>query len=102
MIGRRRTLMNVHHDDHPHGPHGDAAAVAGGAKDPVCGMTVDPQKTPDRATHSGVDYFFCSSGCRTKFAADPARYLSASKSPPQPLAAGTIYTCPMHPQIRQA
>ncbi len=93
--------MNVHHDDHPPGHHG-RATVGGGAKDPVCGMTVDPQKTPHRATHSGIGYFFCSSGCRTKFAADPARYLSARKSPPQPSAAGTIYTCPMHPQIRQA
>jgi Cu+-exporting ATPase len=94
--------MNVHHDAHPHEHHGGATPVAGGAKDPVCGMTVDPEKTPHRATHSGTDYFFCSSGCRTKFEADPARYLAAGKFPPQPSAAGTIYTCPMHPQIRQA
>jgi Cu+-exporting ATPase len=93
--------MNVHHDACPHGHHDAPAAVAGGAKDPVCGMTVDPRETPHAATHSGIDYFFCSSGCRTKFEADPARYLDAGKLPPRPLAAGTIYTCPMHPQIRQ-
>jgi Cu+-exporting ATPase len=93
--------MNLHDDAHLHGHHGGAAPVAGGAKDPVCGMTVDPQKTPHRATHSGIDYFFCSSGCRTKFKADPARYLAAGERPPKPAPAGTIYTCPMHPQIRQ-
>jgi P-type Cu+ transporter len=92
--------MNVRHDALPHGHHD--APVAGTAKDPVCGMTVDPQKTPHRTAHSGIDYFFCSSGCRTKFEADPARYLAAKESPPNPPApAGTIYTCPMHPQIRQ-
>src|SRR5215470_6655116 len=93
--------MNVHHDDHPRGDQGGATAVAGGAKDPVCGMAVDPQKTPHRTTHSGIDYFFCSSGCRTKFESDPGRYLAARKFQSQPSAAGTIYTCPMHPQIRQ-
>jgi Cu+-exporting ATPase len=93
--------MNLHDDTHPHGRHGGAAPVAGGAKDPVCGMTVDPQKTQHRAIHSRIDYFFCSSGCRKKFEADPARYLAAGERPPQPAATGTIYTCPMHPQIRQ-
>jgi Cu+-exporting ATPase len=91
--------MNLHDDTHPHGHH--VGATPGGAKDPVCGMTVDPQKTQHRAIHSGKDYFFCSSGCRTKFEADPARYLAAGERPPQSAAAGTIYTCPMHPQIRQ-
>jgi len=93
--------MNVHHDAHPHGHH--VAPVAGSAKDRVCGMAVDPQKTPHRTTHAATDYFFCSSGCRTKFEADPARYLTAEKPAPEKSAAptGTIYTCPMHPQIRQ-
>src|SRR5260370_37450127 len=93
--------MNLHDDAHPHGHHVGAAPVAGGAKDPVCGMTVDPQKTQPRAIHSGKDYSFCSSGCRTKFEADPARYVAGEERPPKPAAAGTIYTCPMRPQIRQ-
>jgi P-type Cu+ transporter len=93
--------MNVHDDACSHGHHVGATPVAGGAKDPVCGMTVDPQQTPHTASHSGFDYFFCSSGCRTKFEADPGRYLDAGKLPPKPATAGTIYTCPMHPQIRQ-
>src|SRR5262249_50224473 len=67
--------MNLHDDTRPHGHHGGATPVAGGAKDPVCGMTVDPQKTQHRAIHSGIDYFFCSSGCPKKFEADPAPYV---------------------------
>jgi P-type Cu+ transporter len=93
--------MNLHDDAHPHGHHVGATPAVGGAKDPVCGMTVDPRTTQQRAVHSGSDYFFCSSGCRTKFEADPARYLAAEERPPKPAAAGAIYTCPMHPQIRQ-
>src|SRR5215468_1180120 len=78
----------------------DAAAVS--ARDPVCGMTVDPQRTPHRHEHRGASYFFCSAGCRAKFAADPAKYLAplAAKAPP-PVPEGTIYTCPMHPEIRR-
>ena len=72
------------------------------AKDPVCGMTVDPATTPHRHTHHGQTYFFCSAGCRTKFAAEPAKYLDASaRESAAPAPAGTIYTCPMHPEIRQ-
>src|SRR5262249_57473018 len=78
-------------------------AVSASVRDPVCGMTVDPQRTPHRHEHHGASYFFCSAGCRAKFAADPAKYLAppAAKAPP-PVPDGTIYTCPMHPQIRQA
>jgi Cu+-exporting ATPase len=63
-------------------------------------MTVDPHKTAHRVTHAGQPYYFCSAGCRTKFLADPDRYLGpaqAAESVPE----GTIYTCPMHPEIRQ-
>ncbi|MEA2929848.1 MAG: P-type Cu+ transporter [Hyphomicrobiales bacterium] len=72
------------------------------ASDPVCGMTVDPQTTTHRAEHAGRSYFFCSAGCRSKFAADPQKYLGGKTPAPEPMLAGTIYTCPMHPQIRQA
>jgi P-type Cu+ transporter len=93
--------MAFHHDTHTHEHNVDATRVAAAAKDPVCGMMIDPQKTPHAATRSGIDYFFCSSGCRAKFEADPARYLDAVRSRARPAPAGTIYTCPMHPQIRQ-
>src|SRR5580700_9789585 len=72
------------------------------AIDPVCGMTVDPAKTPHRHAHAGHDFFFCSAGCRGKFIADPAKYLNREAAKAEPAApTGTIYTCPMHPQIRQ-
>ncbi|MBX9840365.1 MAG: heavy metal translocating P-type ATPase [Xanthobacteraceae bacterium] len=88
------------HGHHHHAAHGEPDA--GGALDPVCGMTVDPHKTPHRHTHQGHPYYFCSAGCQTKFAADPAKYLDPSKrGPAQPVPEGTIYTCPMHPEIRQ-
>jgi Cu+-exporting ATPase len=72
-----------------------------GAIDPVCGMTVDPATAKHKAGHKGHDYYFCSAGCKTKFQADPAKYLEAGAKPAEPAAAGTIYTCPMHPEIRQ-
>ena len=99
--------MNVHHDAHAHCHH--AAPAAATVKDPVCGMTVDPQTARHRTSHAGTNYFFCSAGCRQKFEADPVRYLvpksaapeGAAKAPPSPVPAGAIYTCPMHPEIRQ-
>jgi Cu+-exporting ATPase len=77
------------------------------AVDPVCGMTVDPQKTPHRHDHEGRAYYFCSAGCLRKFVAEPNKYLNVSPramprvEPSRPAPAGTIYTCPMHPEIRQ-
>ena len=67
--------------------------------DPVCGMTVDPHTAEHRADHRGHTYYFCSAACRTKFISDPQKYLGPRQ--PEPVAEGTIYTCPMHPQIRQ-
>ncbi len=69
------------------------------AVDPVCGMKVDPAKSPHHHAHDGRAFFFCSAGCRNKFVADPDKYLS--KQSAKPALEGTIYTCPMHPQIRQ-
>ena len=68
--------------------------------DPVCGMTVDPAKSPQRAEHGGKIFHFCSAGCAAKFAADPDKYLAPKQAAPD-AAFGTIYTCPMHPQIGQ-
>ncbi|MGE0372945.1 MAG: heavy metal translocating P-type ATPase [Gammaproteobacteria bacterium] len=71
------------------------------ATDPVCGMTVDPAVSPHRFEHAGHMFHFCSAGCREKFAAAPADYLDKDETAAAPLPKGTIYTCPMHPQIRQ-
>jgi Cu+-exporting ATPase len=94
-----------HHQHHGHGAAGHACSHEGGpaaglVKDPVCGMTVDPAKTQHHAEHAGGAFHFCCAGCRTKFVADPERYLG-SKADPAPAVAGAVYTCPMHPEIRQ-
>ena len=93
--------------DHAQHAHDHGAGPASGAehrvKDPVCGMDVDPHTAKHRAEHQGRTYYFCSAGCRTKFVDDPARYLDAgvAQAKAEPVPEGTIYTCPMHPQIRQ-
>ena len=77
-------------------------------------MSVDPAKTPHRATHGAIDYFFCSAKCREKFTAAPEKFLGGPAHP-GPLPAGeregpakseaarvgTVWTCPMHPEIRR-
>jgi Cu+-exporting ATPase len=83
--------------DHTHNaPTGETA------KDPVCGMNVDPAAAEHRHEHEGVTYFFCCGGCLEKFRESPEAYLSpAPKAPPQPAEKGRIYICPMDPEVRQ-
>ena len=83
------------HSDHDH--HTDGKA---NVRDPVCGMSVDPATSRHRFDCQGETFHFCSAGCRTKFAADPKGYLDNSKLTAA-VPEGMIYTCPMHPQIRQ-
>ncbi|WJS86455.1 heavy metal translocating P-type ATPase [Paracoccus sp. TOH] len=66
-------------------------------------MMVDPHTTQHKAEHAGRPYYFCSAGCRAKFLAEPERYLdpAAAAAKAEPVPEGTIYTCPMHPEIRQ-
>lgn len=96
---------NRPHDGHNHQHGGGPTDTAGSQKvtDPVCGMTVDPQTAEFRAEEAGKTYFFCSAKCREKFVAEPTRFLKGEANAPaadHPPTA-TIYTCPMHPQIRQ-
>lgn len=77
------------------------ATGPGTVKDLVCGMDVDPARTAHHAQHAGRDYHFCSAGCRTKFLADPQRWLDPAAHVAEPVPAGTLYTCPMDPQIVQ-
>ena len=80
----------------------DKEASAGTVKDPVCGMDVDPSKSEHNTQHDGLDYHFCSAGCKTKFVAQPDHYLTGKhQDAAENVPAGTIYTCPMHPEIRQ-
>jgi Cu+-exporting ATPase len=92
-----------HHDPQPVAIHtpstGDAAAKA---KDPVCGMLVDRATAKRKIAHGGQDFVFCSQRCLEKFTAEPSRYLTQLKAPAVSAPpAGTIYTCPMHPEIRR-
>ena len=82
-------------------PHNEKPPAVGSAVDPVCGMKVDIATARHVSEHHHQSYYFCSAGCKTKFQANPAKYLDAGEKVTEPVVAGTIYTCPMHPQIRQ-
>lgn len=90
------------HDAVPqcHAPR-QARTTAAAGRDPVCGMTVDARTTPYHATRLGQDYRFCSAGCREKFIAQPDAYLEKREGLEMGAAPGAIWTCPMHPQIRE-
>ena len=97
------------HDNHGggSGPEVGVPAASGALKDPVCGMSVTAQSA-HRLQHEGRPVYFCSARCKEKFAADPAAYPTdpsptAAPAAPiaQPAADSVIYTCPMHPEVRQ-
>ncbi len=95
--------MPTAHDsrpDHVHGPSSRETSGDGKRVDPVCGMAVESATAEHRTEYAGQDYVFCSAGCRAKFVAAPDRYVG-KKPQATPAPAGTIYTCPMHPEIRQ-
>ncbi|HKY93952.1 MAG TPA: heavy metal translocating P-type ATPase, partial [Kiloniellales bacterium] len=102
--------MHVHHD------HSEPATAEATAVDPVCGMSVRIEGAKHVAEHAGRTYYFCCAGCRSRFLAAPDSFLekaappghghhghhpAPAKAAPAPAPAGTIYTCPMHPEIRQ-
>ena len=88
------------HQHHPANPR--QAPGEGAVEDPVCGMWVDPLGTQHRSEHDGHAIYFCSGGCKAKFDAQPGIYLNGEPAPAPAGAPDAIYTCPMHPQIRQA
>ena len=106
------------HSPRPHASARSTGAETGAEQaaeafiDPVCGMKVAAD-SPHSAEHAGQPFKFCSAGCRTKFLKEPTRYVAATSpvngairpviaaEPTSSVAAGTIYTCPMHPEIRQ-
>jgi len=105
MPSRHDHAGHRHPQAHHHPPE---APESDSLKDPVCGMAVTV-RSEHQVEHAGRHYYFCSAKCLTKFVAEPARYagdavapavaLTAAEQPPA--VAGTIYTCPMHPEIRQ-
>lgn len=77
-------------------------ATSSTLKDPVCGMDVS-ELSPHRTLHGSREWHFSSARCKATFDADPARYLAAATAAAgavKPAPTGTIYTCPMHPEIR--
>ncbi|WP_315831228.1 heavy metal translocating P-type ATPase [Bradyrhizobium prioriisuperbiae] len=93
---------NHGHSAHKHGDHhyDHSSNQSTTGVDPVCRMTVDPATSKHRFDYHGHTYYFCSAGCRTKFATAPERYLNKTVQQAD-VPEGTMYTCPMHPEIRQ-
>jgi Cu+-exporting ATPase len=97
------------HHRHPapngYGGHGTAPPSAlepGRVRDPVCGMSVDPAAGKPQTERDGATYHFCGERCKAKFIAEPGRYIEPRDATPVlPAPPGTVYTCPMHPEIRQ-
>ena len=90
--------------DHVHTPSHNNHSIRGNDNkfeiDPVCGMKVDPNADKPHHEHAGYTYHFCSSGCHDKFEADPEFFVTGSHKRKKKVATeGTLYTCPMHPEI---
>ena len=96
MADHRHDGHHNHHDHHDHETSGEHAV-----KDPVCGMSVDPHTAEQRSQHGGTTWYFCSSGCKSRFDANPEQYLGDEQKREKPVAPDAMYTCPMHPEIRQ-
>ena len=98
LLTRIRAADNAHVHGHQAIP--SRAVSRATEKDPVCGMDVDPTTAKHRAEFEGKTYYFCAAGCRQKFLSHPEQYIHRT-----PRAAvvpeGTVYTCPMHPEVRQ-
>jgi Cu+-exporting ATPase len=101
MMDKRNSSLKSDHGAHAHDEASSDQRAEYLVKDLVCGMDVDPHAAKHSAEHEGHPYYFCSAGCRTKFIANPTTYLDKSAGDDHAVPAGTIYTCPMHPQIRQ-
>ena len=94
-------MDEIEHTHHHH-RHAVQDTVTAPAIDPVCGMTVNPATSKHHFEHAGQVFHFCSARCREKFSADPGVYLRPKPADAARVApAGVIYTCPMHPEIRQ-
>jgi Cu+-exporting ATPase len=77
--------------------------VGAAATDPVCGMTVMTTGAQHTMQHAGHTYYFCNPRCLAKFSAEPGRFLKPAEAVRREPSArpGALYTCPMHPEIRQ-
>jgi Cu+-exporting ATPase len=98
--------------------HGEAMTTTNKGLDPVCGMTVAPERAAAHLSFGGQEFYFCSKGCAVKFEKDPEQYLKAPGSSPmashrewggliqlaatpsRPSAAGAKFVCPMDPEVK--
>jgi Cu+-exporting ATPase len=78
-----------------------AEAAGSDARDPVCGMRVDPAAARGRVDHGGRTYVFCSPGCADRFRSDPGRYVAGEPAAARPAPSTAEWTCPMHPEVRR-
>ncbi|PTQ77385.1 Cu+-exporting ATPase [Nitrosomonas oligotropha] len=93
-------MTHTDHHNHAQRSHDRHANQHAVMIDPICGMQVDPQTAKHYVVHGEHTYYFCSIHCHNKFVAEPDNYLASKASVEKP-ASNTIYTCPMHPEIRQ-
>ena len=75
--------------------------------DPVCGMKIQPEKAAAKTVYEEKTYHFCSTKCHAKFESNPLAYVGKDREVHAvtqsitPAKSGNMYTCPMHPEIRQ-
>ncbi len=91
--------MDDHAHDHGHGSGCTSGPTAETVTDPVCGMQVRPATSGHHVEHAGTTFHFCSAGCKTRFQADPDKYLAPAI--PEAVPPNALFTCPMHPEIRR-
>lgn len=95
------TVKSSQQDDEKNQATATGPSPAADLTDPVCGMAVTEQ-SEHRHEHGGKLFYFCSATCLGKFAASPQQYIDPTPSADEaPTAPGTLYTCPMHPEVRQ-
>src|SRR5436305_1743933 len=99
MVRRGKDFVMTH-AEHAHHLR-EASVRLDSVTDPVCGMAVHPATTSHHAVVTGTRYHFCSERCQAKFVADPGHYIGPGPARRPEAAPGTIWTCPMHPEIRQ-
>ncbi|HJT77385.1 MAG TPA: heavy metal translocating P-type ATPase [Gemmataceae bacterium] len=89
--------------ENPGALHRGHMPSAGSPVDPVCGMSVEPARAAGSAVHEGQTYYFCSTHCLHQFQAEPRRYVERQATEPSaaPASSGSVYTCPMHPEVRE-
>jgi P-type Cu+ transporter len=109
MKGKKNMSQEHGHHHHDQTPHPDKAAEGNVLKDPVCGMTVG-KDSPHHIEHEGGKIYFCSEDCLTKFQENPSVYRAKNEQPAEsdepevhaPQKEIDLYTCPMHPEVKQA